>query len=249
MSKLQGKVAVITGGSSGIGLATAKRLVTEGAYVFITGRRPEELDKAAAEIGRNVTAIRGDVSSLDDLDRLYAAISTQDRRIDIVFANAAFVEMAPTVEVTPDHFDKTFRTNARGTYFTVQKALPLLKDGGSIILVGNSGKAKGNAGRGTYNATKAALQSFVRTWTAELKDRKIRVNMLSPGAVETPIIDGLFPSKEMADKAKAQFAALTPLGRLGRPEEIASAALFLASDESSYIAGIDLAVDGGLTAV
>jgi NAD(P)-dependent dehydrogenase (short-subunit alcohol dehydrogenase family) len=249
VSKLQGKVAIITGGSSGIGLATAMRFIAEGAHVFITGRRQTELDKAVAQLGKNVTAIQGDVANLADLDRLYETVAAKKSKIDIVFANAAFVEFAPTTAVTPEHFDKTFNTNARGAYFTVQKALPLMNDGGSIILVGNTGKEKGFQARGTYNASKAALRSFVRTWTTELKDRKIRANMISPGAIETPIIDGLFPSKEMADAARAHFASVTPLGRLGRPEEIASAALFLASDESSYIAGIDLPVDGGLAAV
>ncbi len=249
MPTLKGKVAIITGGSSGIGLATAKRFVAEGAYVFITGRRRAELDKAAAEIGRNVTAVQGDASNLDDLDRLYRDVAAKKGRIDIVFANAGFVEMAPTPAATPEHFDKTFNINARGVYFTVQKVLPLINDGGSIILTGSSVWVKGFPAYGTYAATKAALRSFVRTWTSELKDRKIRANIISPGAVETPIIDGQFSSQEAADGARAYFSSITPLGRLGRPEEIASAALFLASDESSYIAGIDLPVDGGVTAV
>ena len=249
MSKLEGKVAIITGGSSGIGMATAKRFVAEGAYVFITGRRQEELDKAVAEIGANVTAIQGDVSKLDDLDQIYKTITAKKGKIDIVFANAGFVELAPTPAVTPEHFDKTFDTNARGVYFTVQKALPLMNDGGSIILTGSGAWVKGFPAYSTYSATKAALRSFVRTWTTELKDRKIRANVISPGAVETPIIDGQFLSKEMADGARAMFISMTPLGRLGHPEEIASAALFLASDESSYVAGIDLPVDGGVTAV
>jgi len=249
MSALQGKVAVITGGSSGIGLAAAKRFVAEGAYVFITGRRQAELDKAVAEIGKNVTAVRGDVSNLDDLDRLYKEVSAKKGKIDIVFANAGIVEIMPTQAVTPEHFDKTFDINVRGVYFTVQKALPFLNDGGSIILNGSGVWVKGFPGYSTYSATKAALRSFIRTWTTELKDRKIRANVISPGAVETPIIDGQFASKEAADGARGWFSSITPLGRLGRPEEIASAALFLASDESSYIAGIDLPVDGGVTAV
>jgi NAD(P)-dependent dehydrogenase (short-subunit alcohol dehydrogenase family) len=249
MSALKGKVAVITGGSSGIGIAAAKRFVAEGAYVFITGRRQAELDKAVAEIGKNVTAVQGDVSNLDDLDRLYKTVAAQKGKIDVVFANAGFVEMVPTVAVTPQHFDKTFNINARGVYFTVQKALPLLNDGGSIILNGSGVWVKGFPAYSTYSATKAALRSFVRTWTTELKDRKIRANVISPGAVETPIIDGQFPNKEAANGARQYFSSITPLGRLGRPEEIAAAALFLASDESSYIAGIDLPVDGGITAV
>jgi len=249
MLALRGKVAVITGGSSGIGLATAKRFVAEGAYVFITSRRQSELDKAVAEIGKNVTAVRGDVSKLEDLDRLYSTVAEQNRKIDVVVANAAFVELAPIRTATPEHFDRTFDTNARGAFFTVQKALPLMNDGGSIILVASAGKNKATPGRSTYSGTKAALRAFVRTWTMELRDRGIRSNVLSPGATETPIIDGLFGSKEAADAARAQFTSATPLGRLARPEEIAAAALFLASSESSFVAGADLAVDGGLSAV
>jgi len=245
MEALKGKLAVVTGGSSGIGLAVAKRFVAEGAHVFIVGRRQAELDKAVAEISRNVTAIQADVAELDDLDRLYAAIAATKRKIDIVFANAAFVERVTIMDVTPEHFDRTFNTNARGTYFTVQKALPLMNTGGSIILTASSGKDKGYPSRGTYSASKAALRSYVRTWTNELKDRKIRANVLSPGAIQTPLLDEQFSSTE----AKKQFATMIPLGRPGLPEEIAAAALFLASDESSYIAGIDLLVDGGLTAV
>jgi len=186
MSALKGKVAVITGGSSGIGIAAAKRFVAEGAYVFITGRRQAELDKAVAEIGKNVTAVQGDVSNLDDLDRLYKTVAAQKGKIDVVFANAGFVEMVPTVAVTPQHFDKTFNINARGVYFTVQKALPLLNDGGSIILNGSGVWVKGFPAYSTYSATKAALRSFVRTWTTELKDRKIRANVISPGASGVP---------------------------------------------------------------
>jgi NAD(P)-dependent dehydrogenase (short-subunit alcohol dehydrogenase family) len=250
MSKgLSGKVAVITGGSTGIGLATAKRFVEEGAYVFITGRSQAEMDKAVAEIGENVTAVRTDVSKLEDLDRLYKEVSAKKGRIDIVFANAGFVELKATPDVTPEHFDKTFNTNARGVYFTVQKALPLINDGGSIILTASCNWPKGFPLYSTYSATKAAIRSFARTWTTELKGRKIRTNVISPGAIDTPIIDSQVDSKEAADKLKAEYAAVTPLGRVGRPEEIASAALFLASDESSYVAGIDLPVDGGITAV
>ncbi|MDR3614768.1 MAG: glucose 1-dehydrogenase [Candidatus Obscuribacterales bacterium] len=249
MSALEGKVAVITGGSSGIGLAIAKRFASEGAYVFITSRRQAELDKAVAEIGSNATAVQGDVSKLEDLDRLYATIAGQNRKLDVVVANAGFVEIAPITTATPEHFDKVFDTNARGAFFTVQKALPLMNDGGSIILVASAGKNKATPGRSTYSGTKAALRAFVRTWTMELKDRHIRSNVLSPGATDTPIIDGLFGSKEAAEVGKKQFVAATPLGRMGRPEEIASAALFLASSESSFVAGIDLLVDGGLSAV
>src|ERR1700677_1992911 len=247
MGALDGKVAVITGGNSGIGLATAKRFVEEGAYVFIAGRRQAELDKAVAEIGKNVTGVKTDISKLDDLDHLYEIVAKKGK-IDVIFANAAFVEKTMTSGATPEHFDKTFNTNARGTYFTVQKALPYLNDGASIILVASAGKNRGFPGRSTYSATKAALRSLARTWTSEFKDRKIRTNVLSPGPVETPMFDGQFPSKGAAE-ARKQITAMTPLARLARPEEIASAALFLASDQSSYVAGIDLPVDGGLTAV
>jgi NAD(P)-dependent dehydrogenase (short-subunit alcohol dehydrogenase family) len=247
MSKLQGKVAVITGGSSGIGLATAVRFVQEGAYVFITGRRQSELDKAKEKIGSNVTAIQGDIASLADLDRLYETIKAQKGGLDIIDASAGFVEVAPTVAVTPEHFDKTFGINARGTYFTVQKALPLLRDGGSIVLVSSGMHLKGIPAYGVYSATKAAIRSFARSWASELKERGIRVNTLSPGMIETPIIDGHFNSKEEADAAREIFKQMTPLGRIGRAEEMASAALFLASDDSSYSTGIDLVADGGIT--
>ena len=218
MSLLNNKIAVVTGGSSGIGLATAKRFVEEGAYVFIAGRRQAELDKAVAEIGKNVTGVKT-------------------------------VEKTMTSGATPEHFDNTFNTNARGTYFTVQKALRYLNDEASIILVASAGKNMGLPGRSTYSATKAALRSLARTWTSEFKERKIRTNVLSPGPVETAMFDGQFPSKEGAPEARKQITATIPLGRPGRPEEIAAAALFLASDQSSYVAGIDLPVDGGLTAV
>ena len=249
MPALQGKVAIITGGSSGIGLAIAKRFVSEGAYIFITSRRQSELDKAVAEIGKSVTAIQGDVSKLEDLDRLYSVVSSEGRRIDVVVANAGFVGMGPITTATPEFFDQTFNTNARGAFFPVQKALPFMNDGGSIILITSAGKNKATPGRSAYSGTKAALRSFVRTWTMELKDRGIRSNVLSPGATETPILDGLFGSKEATEAGKAQFVKATPLGRMGRPEEIAAAALFLASSEASFITGIDLVVDGGLSAV
>jgi NAD(P)-dependent dehydrogenase (short-subunit alcohol dehydrogenase family) len=249
MSKLNGKVAVVTGGSSGIGLAAAKKFVDEGAYVFIMGRRQSEFDKARAEIGRNVTAVQGDVANLGDLDRLYRTVRDEKGAVDIVVASAGFVERVLTKEATPEHFDKTFGINARGVYFTVQKALPLLRKGGSVVLVSSLLHLKGLPEHGTYAATKAAVRSFARTWATELKDRGIRVNTLSPGAVDTPIIDGQFKSKEEADGARAFFAGITPLGRIGRPEEMASAILFLASDDSSYSTGIDLVADGGITQV
>jgi NAD(P)-dependent dehydrogenase (short-subunit alcohol dehydrogenase family) len=248
MSLLKNKIAVVTGGSSGIGLATAKKFVEEGAYVFIAGRRQGELDKAIAEIGKNVTGVKTDIAKLDDLDLLYETVAKRGK-IDVIFAGAAFVEKQMTATVTPEHFDKTFNTNARGTYFTVQKALPYLNDGASIILVASAGKNMGLPGRSAYSATKAALRSLARTWTSEFKDRKIRTNVLSPGPVDTPMFDGQFPSSEDAAEARKQMTATIPLGRPGRPEEVAAAALFLASDQSSYVAGIDLPVDGGLTAV
>jgi NAD(P)-dependent dehydrogenase (short-subunit alcohol dehydrogenase family) len=249
MSKLSGKVAVITGASSGIGLATAKKFVEEGAYVFITGRRQPQLDKAKALIGKNVTAVQADASSLEDLDQVYRVVKESKGYVDIVFANARFVEHRTIDVVAPEHFDKTFDINVRGVLFSVQKALPLMRRGGSVILTASILSVKGVAAHGVYAATKAAVRSFARTWATELKDRGIRVNTLSPGATDTPIIDGQFTTKEQADAAKAAFAAATPMGRLGRPEELAAAALFLASDDSSFITGIDLQVDGGLVQV
>ena len=249
MPQLNGKVAIITGGSSGIGLAIAKRFVAEGAYVFITGRRQAELDKAVIEIGHNVAAISGDIAELQDLDHIYQVIEGTKKKLDIVVANAGYAAMVSTVDVTPEHFDKMFDTNARGTFFTVQKALPLMNDGGSIVLIGSGVWEKGIPNYVAYSATKAALRSYVRTWTNELKERKIRANVISPGLIETPIIDAQMPLKEVADNARAYFTSITPLGRIGRPEEIAAAALFLASEESSYVAGINLPVDGGAVAV
>jgi NAD(P)-dependent dehydrogenase (short-subunit alcohol dehydrogenase family) len=247
--KLAGKIAVITGGSSGIGLATAKLFVQEGAYVFITGRRQAELDKAKAEIGKNVTAVQGDVAKLSDLDKLYAAVKSEKGALDIVVANAGMGEKVVTKDVTPEHYDKTFNVNARGSFFTVQKALPLLRNGGSIVLVSSIASVKGIPFYVTYCATKAAIRSFVRSWAADFKDRGIRVNTLSPGPVDTPILESNGDSREQADALKTQFAQMTVLGRLGRAEEIASANLFLASDDSSFITGIDLAADGGMTQV
>jgi NAD(P)-dependent dehydrogenase (short-subunit alcohol dehydrogenase family) len=247
VSKLNGKIAVITGGSSGIGLAAAKKFVKEGAHVFIMGRRQGELDKAKAEIGSNISTVQGDVANLDDLDRLYKTVKDEKGAVDIVVASAGFIERVLTEQATPAHFDKTFGINARGLYFTVQKVIPLLRRGGSIVLVSSGLHMKGLPEHGTYAATKAAVRSFARTWAMELKDRGIRVNTLSPGAVETPIIDSQFRTREEADGARAFFSSITPLGRIGRPEEMASAILFLASDESSYSTGIDLVADGGIT--
>ena len=236
--KLQGKVAVITGGTTGIGLAAAKLFVKEGAYVFITGRRQKELDEAVKAIGSNVTGVQGDIAKLTDLDRLYEAVATKGR-IDVVFANAGVAEFAPLGKITEEHFDKLFDINVKGTLFTVQKALPLLNDGGSIILNGSVASVKGTAAFGVYGATKAALRSFVRTWTSDLKDRHIRSNVISPGPTDTPVIDG-----QPAD-AIARIVSTIPMGRMGEPDEIAKAALFLASDDSSFVTGIELFVDGG----
>jgi NAD(P)-dependent dehydrogenase (short-subunit alcohol dehydrogenase family) len=247
--QLKNKVAVITGGSSGIGLATARRFVEEGAYVYITGRRQGELDQARVLIGNNVTAVKSDVANLADLDHLYQVVAAEKGRVDIVFANAGFIEHQTIDQLTPEHYEKTFNINVRGVMFTVQKALPLMKRGGSIILNSSIVADKGLPAHGAYGATKAALRSLAMTWTVELKDRGIRVNTLSPGATDTPIIDGQFSTKAQADAARVSFSGKTPLGRLGRPEELAAAALFLASDSSSYITGIDLPVDGGFAQV
>lgn len=246
MTKLNGKIAVITGGSSGIGLGTAKRFVEEGAHVVIFGRREKTLQEAAAEIGRNVTTVTGDVSRLEDLDRLYATVKEKHGHVDILFANAGAGTIAPLAEATEAHFDQTFDVNVKGMFFTVQKALPIFKDGGSIILTSSVSNVKGLPGFSAYAASKAAVRNLSRSWTLELTDRNIRVNTLSPGAIETPALEtttGL--TREQAEQAAAQFASQIPMGRRGKPEEIAAAVTFLASDESSYITGIDFAVDGG----
>jgi NAD(P)-dependent dehydrogenase (short-subunit alcohol dehydrogenase family) len=249
MLRLQGKVAVVTGGSSGLGLATAQRFAREGAFVYITGRRQDELDMAISLIGDRAAAVRGDVQNLQDLDRLYDRIKSENGKIDILVANAGFIDPEPLVEVTEKNFDQTFGINVRGLLFTVQKALPLFRDGGAIVLISSIAAFKGIPRYTAYSATKASVRSFVRTWTAELKDRGIRINAISPGAIDTPIIDAQAATKEGADAIRESFKAATPLNRLGRPEEIAAAALFLASDESSYVAGADLVVDGGLSAL
>jgi NAD(P)-dependent dehydrogenase (short-subunit alcohol dehydrogenase family) len=243
MNKLNGKVAVITGGSSGIGLAMARRFTAEGAYVFITGRRQTELDKAKGLIGKNVTAIRADAANLNDLDRVVAAVKSEKSAVDIVVSNAGFTEQASIDTITPEHFDKAFNLMARGPVFLVQKFLPLMKGGGSIILVSSAMHIMGIPGHTAYAATKAALRSYARTWAAEFKDRGIRVNMLSPGVTDTAILDAQSTSREELVKF---YSSMVPLGRLARPEEIASAALFLAADESSYVTGADLMADGGI---
>jgi len=249
MSHLAGKVAVITGGSSGIGLATAKRLAAEGAHVFITGRRQPELDKAKVEIGGKVTTVQGDVTSLADLDRLYTTVKVEAGVVDIVVANAGFIEHATIFDLSEAHYEKTMDINVKGVVFTVQKALPLMTRGGSIVVVSSIINVKGVPAHGIYAAAKAGVRALVRVWAQELKDKGIRVNSLSPGATETPIIRGQFDSDEASDAAKGMFASITPLGRLGLPEELAAGAYFLASSESSYVTGIDLPVDGGLAQV
>jgi len=243
--RLEGKVAVITGGNSGIGLATAKRFAAEGAYVFITGRRQAELDSAVKQIGENVTAVQGDVAKLADLDRLYATVKAKTGRIDILFANAGTAELAPLENITEEHFDKIFDTNVKGLLFTVQKALPLLPDGASIILNASIVASTGNPAFSVYSATKAAVRSFARTWILDLKERKIRVNAISPGPIGTPGLDGLAQTEGIGDQVKAGLVASVPMGRLGTPDEIARAAVFLASDDSSFVTGTELFVDGG----
>jgi NAD(P)-dependent dehydrogenase (short-subunit alcohol dehydrogenase family) len=243
MSRLQDKIAVVTGGSTGIGLATARRFVEEGAHVFIAGRREAELAKAVEQIGRNVAAIQCDVAKLDDLDRLFGKIRDEKGRVDILFANSGVMEFQSIGEITPEHFDRTFAVNVRGLLFTVQKALPLIGRGGSIILNASIGSIKAWPGYSVYSASKAAVRSFARTWMLELKDRGIRVNAISPGPIDTPLFETA--PKAERDQIKAGFAATVPLGRMGRAEELAAAVLFLASEESSFVTGIELFVDGG----
>ena len=240
------KIALVTGGSSGIGLATAKRFADEGAHVFITGRRQAELDSAGKEIGSNVTTLRSDIANLADLDNLFDTIKQQKGRLDILFANAGGGEFVPLGHVTEAHFDKYFGINVKGTLFTVQKALPLMPAGSAIVINGSMVSIKGFPAFGVYAATKAALRSFARTWSIDLKDRQIRVNVVSPGTVITPGYKSeLGLTDEQIAQMKAQAAATTPLGRVGTPDEIAKAVVFLASDDSSYITGVELFVDGG----
>jgi NAD(P)-dependent dehydrogenase (short-subunit alcohol dehydrogenase family) len=249
MGKLDGKVALVTGGNGGIGLATAKRFVSEGAYVFITGRRTEELAAAVKEIGKNVTGVQGDVSKLADLDRLFAQIKREKGKLDIVFANAGVAKYARLGSISEELFDSIFNTNVKGLLFTVQKALPLLPDGASIILNASIVGSKGLPTNSVYSATKAAVRSFARTWTTDLKDRRIRVNAVSPGSTDTPGARDLLASSEVGEQRKKMIATVTPLGRFGTPDEIAKAVVFLACDDSSYVTGIELFVDGGLAQV
>src|SRR5947208_3583590 len=249
MGKLEGKIALITGGNGGIGLATAKQFVNEGAYVFITGRREPELAAAVKEIGRNVSGVQVDVSNLGDLDRLFAQIKLEKRKLDIVFANAGVARYAPFGTITEEHYDSIFNINVKGLLFTVQKALPLLPDGASIILNASIVASKGLMANSVYSATKAAVRSFARTWTTDLKDRRIRVNAVSPGPIDTPGLNDLVASAGSGEQRLKTLSSVVPLGRLGTPKEIAKAVVFLASDDSSYITGTELFVDGGMAQV
>jgi NAD(P)-dependent dehydrogenase (short-subunit alcohol dehydrogenase family) len=249
MGKLEGKIALVTGGNSGIGLATAKEFVNEGAYVFITGRRNAELAGAVNEIGRNVTAVQGDVSHSEDLDRLFAQIKEEKSRLDILFANAGIARYASLGEITEELYDSIFNINVKGVLFTVQKALPLMPDGASIILNASVVGSKGLSSNSVYSATKAAIRSFARTWTTDLKNRRIRVNAVSPGSTDTPGLSDLLASGEAGQQRLQMISNSVPLGRLGTPVEIARAVVFLASDDSSYITGTELFVDGGFAQV
>ncbi len=246
---LEGKVALITGGNSGIGLATAKQFVNEGAYVYISGRRDTELAAAVKEIGKNVTGIQGDVSKLGDLDRLFAQVKREKGKLDIVFANAGVATYAPFGKITEEHFDSIFDINVKGLLFTVQKALPLLPDGASVILNASVVASKGLSSNSVYSATKAAIRSFARTWTTDLKDRHIRVNAVSPGPIDTPGLNNLLASSGAGEQRLKALSTVVPLGRLGTPDEIARAVVFLASDDSSYVTGTELFVDGGFAQV
>src|SRR5258706_1261907 len=249
MGKLEGKIALITGGNSGIGLATAKQFVEEGAYVFITGRRDAELAAAVKEIGKNVTGVQGDVANLNDLDRLFAQIKREKGKLDIVFANAGVAKYAPFGTITEEFYDWTFDINVKGLLFTVQKALPLLPDDASIILNASIVASKGLPANNVYSATKAAIRSFARTWTTDLKARRIRVNAVSPGAIDTPGLSGLVGSSEIGQQRLPMISTGVPLGRLGTPDEIAKAVVFLASDDASYVTGTEMFVDGGFAQV
>ena len=249
MGKLEGKIALVTGGNSGIGLASAKRFVNEGAYVFITGRRDQELAEAVEEIGRNVTGVQGDVSIRGDLDRLFAQIKRERGRLDIVFANAGTAQLAPFGKITEEHYDAIFNVNVKGLLFTVQKALALMPDGGAIILNASIFGSKGPADWSVYSATKAAVRSFARSWTVDLKDRRIRVNAVSAGFTDTPGLGGLLDASGDGEELQKAMSNTVPLGRFGTPDEIAKAVVFLASDDSSYVTGTELFVDAGVAQV
>lgn len=249
MGKLDGKIALVTGGNSGIGFATAKRFVEEGAYVFITGRRQANLDEAVKQIGRNVTGVQGDVAKLADLDRLFEQIKKEKGRLDIVFANAGIAKFASFGSVDEEHFDSIFGTNVKGLLFSVQKALPLMPDGASVILNASIVGSKGLPANTVYSATKAAVRSFARTWTTDLKARRIRVNAISPGPIETEGIRALWGSSPVGQERMKAITSLVPAGRMGTPDEIAKAVVFLASDDSSFVNGVELFVDGGMAQV
>jgi NAD(P)-dependent dehydrogenase (short-subunit alcohol dehydrogenase family) len=249
MGKLEGKTALVTGGTSGIGLATATQFVNEGAYVFITGRRDPELQAAVKVIGRNVTGVQGDVSKLGDLDRLFAQVKREKGKLDMVFANAGVARFARLGEITEELYDSIFNINVKGLLFTVQKALPLLPNGASIILNASIVASKGLPMNSVYSATKAAIRSFARTWATDLKDRRIRVNAVSPGSIDTPGLSDLLASAETGQERLKMIANAVPPGRLGRPNEIAKAVVFLASEDSSYVTGTELFVDGGFAQV
>ncbi|RYG69066.1 SDR family oxidoreductase [bacterium] len=247
--KLAGKIAVVTGGNSGIGFATAQRFIAEGAHVYVTGRRQEALDKAVAELGPNATGVQGDVAVLADLDRLFATVKEKSGHIDVLFVNAGGGELVPLGEITEEHFDKTFNTNVKGLLFTVQKALPLLSEGSSIILNASIVSIKATPAFSVYSATKAAVRAFARNWTLDLKGRGIRVNVVSPGPIQTPGLEGVIENDEERQAFKTAMISAVPLGRLGESDEIAKAVVFLASDDSSYVNGIELFVDGGMAQI
>ena len=247
--KLEGKVALVTGGSSGIGLATAKRFVAEGAHVYITGRRKAELEAAVREIGRNVTAVQADSSKPADLDRLYAQIKQEKGKLDTIFANAGGGNFLPLGAITEEHYHETFDTNVKGVIFTVQKALPLLRDAGTIVLNASTAASQGMGAFSVYAASKAAVRNLARGWATDLKDRKIRVNVVSPGPIETPGLAGLAPNEEQRKGLYGMLASQVPLGRLGQPDEVAKVVVFLASDDSSFVTGIELFADGGIAQV
>ncbi|WP_437905018.1 glucose 1-dehydrogenase [Sorangium sp. So ce327] len=246
MTRFKDKVVVVTGGSDGIGLATAKAFAAEGAKVYVTGRRRERLDAAVSEIGGGTVGVQGDVGKLADLDRLYERIARDHGRVDVVFANAGISESATVGALDEEHFDRVFGTNIKGLVFSVQKALPLMTSGGAVVLAGSGAGSKGLPSLSVYSATKAAIRSFARTWTTDLKSRGIRVNVVSPGMIDTPAMQTYLKNNAGAEDAIKQ---MTPLGRFGQPEDVANAVLFLASKESSFVAGVELFVDGGVMAV